>query len=66
MKIVHRFLFFIIFVGVVVTAGCSSDTPSEPSRPKTPDFILTDLDGNEFQLSKHQGEVILLDFFHTT
>lgn len=29
----------------------------------TPDFTLTDIDGNEFSLSDYHGTVVLLDFF---
>ena len=37
----------------------------EPTRPKTPDFILKDLEGNSFQLSSQNGKVVLIHFFAT-
>ncbi|HET6566836.1 MAG TPA: TlpA disulfide reductase family protein [Rhodothermales bacterium] len=42
--------------------GCK-DNPVEEQKTKAIDFILKDLEGNDFQLSNHYGKVILLDFF---
>jgi len=51
---------------LLLLAACSKEEPVEPQRMLTPDFILTDLDGEDFQLSKYQGQVVLLNFFLTT
>ena len=44
--------------------GC--DAPLVPPvEEETPayDFTITDTDGNQFQLSEHEGSVVLIDFF---
>ena len=42
--------------------GCEKGI-NGPDRAPTPDFILTDLNGNEFQLSDSEGKVVVLQFF---
>jgi cytochrome oxidase Cu insertion factor (SCO1/SenC/PrrC family) len=50
--------------------------PQTPSQTQTntqtqtdaraPDFTLTDVDGNAFRLSDHQGKIVVLEFMRTT
>ncbi len=44
--------------------GCGAPTipPVEEEMPAY-DFTITDTDGNQFQLSDHEGSVVLIDFF---
>ncbi len=37
----------------------------EPTRPPTPDFALTDLDGKAVRLTQFRGKVVLLNFWAT-
>lgn len=53
-----------VLVGLLLAAslvGCNNNTV-EPD-PGPPDFILSDLDGNEFRLQSTQGKVVILTFF---
>lgn len=50
---------------MVVSLGCE-EAPTEQERRKTPDFVLTSLEGEEYQLSEQQGQVVVLHFFKTT
>ena len=43
--------------------ACSSTEVDTPVDLRPPDFTLTDLDGNPFQLSETQGDVVMLHFF---
>jgi hypothetical protein len=56
----------LVVLSIPVFWGCSGDKFVDVGSDQTPDFILTDLQGNDFQLSDHFGEVVLLDFFQPT
>lgn len=44
--------------------GVNAETQQAPLRPRpAPDFRLTTFDGDEFRLSEHRGEVIVLNFW---
>ena len=44
--------------------GCDSDpVQQDDDPPLTLDFILQDLDGQDFQLSETQGDVVVMHFF---
>ncbi len=36
-----------------------------PDKPQAPDFILTDLDGNQHRLSDYLGQVVIINFWAT-
>ena len=64
-KYVHRLLLGAALFGVVATAGCNEEAPTEPDlRPK--EFTLPDVEGNSFTLSDTQGKVVMLSFFSPT
>jgi peroxiredoxin len=62
---IHLFWFGVLIavVGMGILGGCSDEGPTEPERSRTPDFLLDDLEGESFQLSEQQGDVVLLQFF---
>ena len=53
----------ILFAAAILVSGCFDDTPVEVPQPLTPDFILTDIEGNSFQLSSTKGSVVMIHFF---
>lgn len=52
----------VAFASMLVLGSCSS-TEIDPGDMQTPDFILTDMEGETFQLSSTQGNVVMLHFF---
>jgi len=36
-----------------------------PDRPQAPDFVLADLDGNQYRLSDYRGQVVIINFWAT-
>ena len=36
-----------------------------PDTPKSPNFVLNDLDGNQYQLSEYRGKVVIINFWAT-
>lgn len=56
----------VLALTMLALVRCDQSTPAEPERRLTPDFILVDLSGQEFQLSKEAGKVVILNFFLTT
>ncbi len=56
-------LVFLLGISGLLFTTCSEETPIEPRRFQTPDFILPDLTGKEVQISDTQGSVVLLNFF---
>jgi peroxiredoxin len=60
-----RLLGLLICTLLLVHSGCKNQA-TEPRIRLTPDFILLDTVNSEFQLSKHNGQVVLLSFFLTT
>ncbi|HET6566837.1 MAG TPA: TlpA disulfide reductase family protein [Rhodothermales bacterium] len=61
----HLFSACVVSLLFLLVGGCDDD-PTAIQPPKTYDFKLSDLSGNEFQLSKHQGSVVIMNFFKTT
>ena len=62
---VKHLTYGLLLIGLLMwTGGCSFGTEVEEDSG-TPNFELTDLEGNKFKLSEHQGEVVLLHFFAT-
>lgn len=63
----------LVLVALVALAACGSDAPPPEPTPVAgaaaddlaPDFTLTDLDGDDFTLSAHRGEVVVLNFWAT-
>ena len=55
----------LLLMGLIWVSGCSFGTEVEEGPSRTPNFELTDLEGNKFRLSDHLGEVVLLHFFAT-
>ena len=44
--------------------GVNSETQQAPLQPRpAPDFRLTTFDGDEFQLSAHRGDVVVINFW---
>ncbi len=69
MKGIRRLSFLVVSLCLFVMVGCSDDNPVKvkpPEPPETPDFVLKDLEGEEFQLSAQLGKVVLLEFFTDT
>lgn len=53
-----------LLVAVLALAACSKSEPiGQPPDERPPDFVLSDPDGNAFQLSSTEGKVVLLTFF---
>ena len=61
---VKHLTYGLLLIGLIWAGGCSFGTEVEQDTG-TPNFELTDLEGNTFRLSEHQGEVVLLHFFAT-
>jgi len=57
-----RSLFFIF---LIVLAGCSSQKPEEQSAIVASQINLTDLQGNEVDLTEFQGKTIFVNFWAT-
>ena len=36
-----------------------------PDRPQAPDFVLADIDGNQYRLSDYRGQVVIINFWAT-
>ncbi len=47
---------------LVLLSACDAADPEDQS-PQLPDFVLSDLSGNNFRLSDERGNVVLLHFF---
>ncbi len=58
-----QFGFVLLLAALVMTVSGCEEGINSPERTSTPDFILTDLAGNEFQLSETEGRVVVLHFF---
>ena len=54
--------FLVVILSLLIPA-CDTTEPEEETPLQTPDFILPDLSGNNFQLSAEQGKVVILHFF---
>ena len=52
----------VIISGLLLAAGCGLEAAPEIGHP-APDFTLTDLDGNEVNLSDFRGKVVFLNFW---
>lgn len=53
-------------VGYTLYANFMKDSPTKVSAGnKAPDFVLTDLDGKEHQLSEYKGKGVFLNFWGT-
>ena len=62
--------FFALLLGSALTlgaAGCSDEPElmEEASGKSAPDFVLPDLDGQPWQLSRARGQVLLVNFWAT-
>jgi len=66
MNRLYGFFSIALLLSIPLMTGCSGDEEVVGNPNLTPDFILTDLDGVDFHLSSHFGEVVLLDFFKPT
>lgn len=64
-KLVLALSLFVLLCSSVYARFNSVKVKSSNGYPVAPDFILTDIDGNEFTLSLYRGKVVLLDFFAT-
>lgn len=59
----RRFRYALLAV-ILALAACSKSEPvGETNGERPPDFVLTDTDGNLFQLSSTEGKAVLLTFF---
>jgi len=64
-KLVFALSLFVLSCSLLDVRFNSVGVKSSNGYPVAPDFILTDIDGNEFTLSLYLGKVVLLDFFAT-
>ncbi len=54
-------LFYVpLITALLLIQGCSGEAP--PQKESAPDFILTLFDGDSFQLSRHKGKPVLINF----
>jgi peroxiredoxin len=53
-----------ILIALLMFISCWS-TPALATKPLAPDFTLRDLSGAKYNLSQHQGEIIILNFWAT-
>jgi len=58
------FVFFVILITLYLS--CSNPEKAVLKRRKTPNFVLKDLNGNEFKLSDENGKVVVMEFLLTT
>lgn len=63
MSIRSKLFFFLPALLLLAVVGCSKNMVEDDQRRETIDFILKDLEGEEFQLSETQGDVVVLEFF---
>jgi len=60
-------LIIALSVGLLLLSACGSSFKGEAVKPlKTaPDIVLSDQEGNPFQLSQHKGQIVLVFFGYT-
>ncbi len=62
-------IYLVLVLGLsLILPACDSNNDQNDGDPRiqTIDFVLEDLDGNDFQLSSTQGKVVIVNFFATT
>lgn len=57
--------FLLIFIAVMIVAGCSRGDSGEGLSGGAPDFTLPAVDGSMVKMSDYSGKVILVDFWAT-
>ena len=61
------FILFLIFTFSLITHAqeTGKGLTKLADAPNAPDFVLEDLDGEQFQLSEHRGQVVIINFWAT-
>jgi peroxiredoxin len=58
-------LLLILFASFSLAQQSGKGLTKLPDAPQAPDFVLTDLDGNQHRLSDYRGQVVIINFWAT-
>lgn len=64
---IKTLILFLIFTfsPISLAQGAGKGLTKLPDAPAAPDFVLKDMDGNQYQLSDYRGQVVIINFWAT-
>ncbi len=58
-------ILLLLFSSLTLSQQAGKGLTTLPDKPVAPDFVLTDLDGNQHRLSDYRGQVLIINFWAT-